>query len=178
MTPTPTRSRRRLIGALLVGVVSVSACSGGGDAAAPAPTTTTTTSVEEAVLDAYLAFWDAFFLAADPPDPDHPALAEVATGEQLERLQELFAQRQADGIANRRGATRQRPHVVSATPDRATVADCWLDEAVLVDVETGKVIGDRKVWTEGEFLLVREGGTWKVASNAITERGDDQPCEI
>lgn len=174
---TPTRARHRLIGALLVGVASLSACSGGGDDAAPAPTTTTTTRVEEAVLDAYLAFWDAFALAADPPNPDHPALAETATGEQLERLRTLFAERRDDGIAADPGDTRQRPRVVEVTRSRATVADCWLDEGVMTDAQTGALISDRKIWTEGEFVLVRIDSAWKVQSSSITERGEDRPCE-
>lgn len=168
----------RLGGAALASLWLAASCaSGNGDPGPSADPTTTTTSVEDAVLDAYRAFWDGFFAAADPPDPNHRALSEVATGEQLDRLRELFTERRTEGIAARRGETRQHPQLIGVSETRATVADCWLDEGVMVDAETGEVISDRKVWLEGEFTLERDGGTWKVASNAITERREDRPCD-
>ncbi len=62
------------------------------------------------VRDRYLAFWDAVWSAADPPDPEHPGLTDTAAGAHLERLQAQLTQFRDDGQV-RRGRGTENPIV-------------------------------------------------------------------
>ena len=106
------RPRCRL-GLLAAAAFFVAACSGDNDIAeqvsttSSAPTTETVDSIsttstssttstrppngdqveDRELVDRYLGFWDARFAAnEEPPDPDDSALAEFATGPQLENV--------------------------------------------------------------------------------------------
>ncbi len=90
------RRRRNVLGAAVVVLVLAMAGCGSGEVegettpttAAPGTTTVptpppTTLTDEEAVLAAYQGYWDTWLAANDPPNPDHPDLAEYATGPAL-----------------------------------------------------------------------------------------------
>lgn len=159
-------------------VLALAACTPGGGRADP-PTTTTvtaaptsppTTSVDEGVLGAYRAFWDAYFAAADPMDPESPALAEHATGGELVTLQKAFLARRAGGEVIR-GSLDLAPRVVSILGDKAALKDCYLDNSGVYDSATGarkdKASGVRHL---ADVTLVREAGVWKVSD--ITKVSD------
>lgn len=180
----------RSVGVALVATVAaailVVACSDDGDPAAisttatgpsTSPSTTagatTTTAVddEQAVLDAYVAFWNhGFLVAADPMDPTHPALAEHATGTQLETLQRAFLARQTNGEVIR-GSLDLAPRIVSVVGETATVRDCYLDDTGVFDAATGErhdtPTGVRHLVTA---TLVVEGDAWKVSD--LEREGD------
>ncbi len=133
--------------------------------------TTSTLAADDAeVLAAYRAFWDAYLAAADPMDPEHPALAQHATGKQLETLQKAFLASRAGGEVIR-GTLDLAPRVLSVTGDRAAVRDCYLDNSGVYDAATGSrkdtASGTRHLVTAS---LVREGGVWKVSD--LTKEGD------
>ena len=178
----PRRARGiRVLATSIAGVVlaAVACSSSGGDGTAatsttaPSSTTVTSTtapSVDETVLGAYRAFWDAYLAAADPMDPEHPLLAQHATGEQLGILQRAFLARKAGGEVIR-GALDLAPRVVSVLGDEATVRDCYLDNTGVFDAATG----ERKDRASGVRHLVSasmrlDGGSWKVSR--IDKEGD------
>lgn len=176
----------RPVGVVLSALVALGVlggCADDGEAGEPerttstrAPSSETTSSTtadddEQLVLDRYVAFWnDGYLAAADPMDPTHPALAEHATGEQLETLERAFLARQTNGEVIR-GTLDLAPRVVSVVDDTATVRDCYLDNTGIYDAATGErrdtATGVRHLITA---TLVLEDGTWKVSD--LTQEGD------
>jgi hypothetical protein len=134
-------------------------------------TTTTVVDDEREVLDSYVAFWnEGYLVAADPMDPTHPALAEHATGEQLETLQRAFLALQTSGEVIR-GTLDLAPRLVSVDGQSATVRDCYLDNTGVYDAATGErrdtPTGVRHLITA---TLTRDGDTWKVSD--LEQEGD------
>ena len=170
------RMTRTCIGLCVVAALTAACSNDDGDAdAAPRPRTTTTTvatttTAEQGVLDAYESFWDAYLQAADPMNPEHPVLADVATGDQLRQLRSAFLARlSADEVI--RGEVETAPEVVEVGGGTATVRDCYLDRTGIYDAATGQ----RKDTESGvrhlvTVSLVQESARWKVAS--ITREGD------
>jgi hypothetical protein len=167
---------------VLVALGGIGSCADDDQAGEPDRTTSTASSSEttgtteapddeQVVLDRYVAFWnDGYLAAADPMDPTHPALAEHATGEQLETLERAFLARQTNGEVIR-GTLDLAPRVVSVVGDTATVRDCYLDNTGIYDAATGErrdtATGVRHLITA---TLVREDGDWKVSD--LTQEGD------
>lgn len=176
---------RRPVGVLVSALVALGiagACADDDGSNAAEPTATTDSSVESTtttvdadqdqdVLEAYIAFWnDGYLVAADPMDPTHPALAEHATGQQLETLERAFLARQQNGEVIR-GTLDLAPRVVSVVGDTATVRDCYLDNTGVFDAATGErhdtASGVRHLITA---TLVVEEGNWKVSD--LAREGD------
>jgi len=163
----------------VVSLVALAGCGGDdGDARAttttstsrPSQTTTTVADPQQEVLEAYEAFWDGYLVAADPMNPEHPVLAEVATGEELGQLRGAFLARLSAGEVIR-GDLDLAPEVVEVNGSDAIVRDCYLDRTGIYDAASGQ----RKDTESGvrhlvTVRLVREGEAWKVAS--ITREGD------
>lgn len=148
------------------------ACNGGGKAS---PTTTSTTTqarndtttsaadpAEEAVLEGYRAYWDAYLKSADPMDPENRLLVEHATGAALEAVQKAFLALKSAGKVIR-GELDLAPRVVAVEGDTATVRDCYGDATGVYDAATGarqdQPTGQRHLVTA---TLRPESGTWKV----------------
>lgn len=163
---------------LLVATAVLAGCGTDDDGASPDPTTstpattttTTAASGDQEALGAYQAFWDGYLEAADPMDPEHPVLAEVATGEQLRQLRSAFLARLSAGEVIR-GDVETAAEVIELAGGAATVRDCYLDRTGVFDAETGTrkdaESGVRHLVT---VSLVQEAGTWKVAG--ITREGE------
>ena len=145
-----------------------------GDVCAPANIATT-------VTDRYLAFWDALWDAADPPDPDHPGLADTAAGDHLVGLQAQLTQLRDDGHV-RRGRGIESPVVVYVTAHdtQALVRDCVEEnpETGVYDATSGDRIdggiepGQR---TQLETRLEVLDGDWRVVHVRVEE--EDSSCE-
>jgi hypothetical protein len=145
-----------------------------GDVCAPA-------EIAETVTDDYLAFWDAVWDAADPPDPDHPGLAATAAGDHLSGLQAQLTQLQEDGHV-RRGRGTEHPVVVfvTAADTQALVSDCVEEnpETGVYDATTGELVeggtdpGQRTL-LESRLELI--DGTWRVTSVRVEE--ENSSCE-
>lgn len=142
-----------------------------------APTSTTLDSEAE-ILAAYRGFWDAVFASLAPPDPDHPALGEFATGVQLERSRDVARADAEAGVATRPGEppTRFNPRVQERSGQAALVADCYLDTEVRYRIDTGEVVDDRQAWVRLEARLVRVEGHWKVERTDIRELPAGETC--
>lgn len=131
-------------------------------------------SVEDQIVAAYLAFWDARFEAnTGTPDPDAPALRATATGEQLVAV---VGEAQANRDGGLAFAVRPNPAdfrkvtVISTEGDRATVQECVVDDGLLVRQGSGEVVNDSVETHNARGELVREGGVWKVSRVELVQR--------
>lgn len=179
---------------LVVAAVALGACSTDDPSALPLPSTSTgivseapsetlepsasasaqpsapvLSADEQAVLDAYRAFWAALDLAqADPPrSQDH--LAPVAVGAQFEQTNSAI---KADFLAGEvsEGAPVLNPRVASIVGDTAVIQDCQdTRNAVRKDAETGEVLLIGLAEDSVESTLQRVEGTWKVAATTYPE---------
>lgn len=195
MTPTPPpwsrRRSRTLVGAAALVAVALTACTSDDHPSAnPAPSTattsrqsTTSTSTSEptsttsstpdaqaAAVGGYRAFWAAYLTAADPMNPDHPGLADHATGEQLKTVRSGFlAFRSAGHVI--RGTFELAPTVVSFDGSSAQIRDCYDDATGVFDAASGArqdVDDPRRHLVTAQVVNV--DGSWKVAT--VTHEGD------
>jgi hypothetical protein len=122
-------------------------------------------SEEEAVLAAYQGYWDTWLAATNPPDPGHPDLARFATGEALERdLAAITNYRQLSQFV-RLPVSRSWAHdasVLALKGDRAVIIDCSIDDTILVDRPSGRILNDAVATYEMRAAMVRDGAGWKV----------------
>jgi len=175
-----------LVAALLSG-----ACGGGSASPAATPVTveapadtpppitsaestgaTTVPSVKEEVAVAYAAYWTAWVAANNPPDPDHPALALAADGPALVWSRDQIAQRRAIGIVMRMASVPLYRHVVTGIAvdgDEAVVADCSIDDAVLVSRDSGAVLNDAVESRRITASVVRGESGWRVRTWEVVE---------
>lgn len=132
------------------------------------------------IEDRYREFWDALATAGSPPDPDHPALADVAAGEQLDGLREQL-RRFRDAGHEVRNESVSHPTTLEVS-DHDTVArlrDCReLDpEGGVYESSSGELVdggarpGQRALW-EARLELI--GGSWKVVDADLVE--EDSAC--
>ena len=121
------------------------------------------------MLGAYRAFWDAYLDAADPMDPAHPMLDDVATGEELEHVRRAFQGRLSAGEVIR-GTVELSPHVEDITTTVAMVSDCYRDRTGVYDATTGhRKDRDDDPRYRVIVRLARVGSLWKVSR--ITPEG-------
>jgi hypothetical protein len=194
------RRARRQLWFLAAAAMLLAACSNGDDGAAGDTTTTrpgatsssdpTTTSApetsspslttgddvseaEQEVIDRYVGFWEARFAAnTGTPNPDDPALAEYATGAQLDTVIAETRQRRDDGLALRPAAPHRTAHsvrVVSVTGDRAEVQDCFVNDGVVYRVASGEVIDDSIVTRSVSAVMIREADAWRVERTMVLQ---------
>lgn len=136
-------------------------------------TTEPPASTDEAIIERYLDFWDARLAAnQNPPNPDDPALAEFATGAQLDVVRTETRQRLEDGVAIRKAEPSQERHdvrVVSSSEARAELQDCSVSDGVLYRVDTGEVIDDSVVTRNVSAVMVIEDGKWKLEQATVVQ---------
>lgn len=181
---------------MLLVALAGAACSGGDDTASVKSSTTSTTrrstatsattapadstgtsqpggTVEDEITARYLAFWEARFAAnQNPPNPDDPRLAELATGDQLENVIAETRRRRDDGLALRRPAnsiTRRDVTVRSVDGDVATIQDCAVNDGVIYRVATGEVVNDDVVTQSVSATMRRVGGEWKLERATLVQ---------
>jgi hypothetical protein len=181
-----SRPIRRLVLAVLLAVLSISAC-GGDDTASPTTTsssttterdtTTTTTAAadedEAAVRTAYEAASQAFIEAAAIPDPDHAALVATHTGPMLEQRRDTLLGLQADGRVIRYPTPSQyRVEVESVEVERgvARLTFCAVDDGERVVESTGEVVASGVATVRGRAAMRLEGGVWKLAEQDFDSR--------
>jgi hypothetical protein len=145
-----------------------------GDSPTTTSTGTAASSAEQEIIDRYIAFWDARFAAnSGTPNPNDPALAEYATGEQLtavmaetqENLDEGLAFRPRENPANFRQVT-----VVSVDGDQAVVQECFVDDGLVIERATGGVVNDTIATHSVRGELARVEGEWRVSSTRLVQR--------
>ena len=190
------RTRRSVAGVVAVVLAgALAACGGGGGTAetspattadpvtieptttttAPPTTTTTVVSEEEAVLAAYQGYWTTWQAANTPPLPALPGFERYATGEKLESVRiavdkvraagEVFTM--PDGALDRHDA-----RIEEIGESTATVIDCWIDDAVVLDARTGAVLDDAVYTWLHKALLVKNDGRWLLEHMDVEAKWD------
>ncbi|MDZ7734466.1 MAG: hypothetical protein U5R31_16585 [Acidimicrobiia bacterium] len=125
------------------------------------------------ILDGYVAYWDARFAAnTGTPNPHDPALAEHATGAQLDAVvAETRANLEAGLVFDERHdpADFQEVTVVSVEGDVAEVQECVVDDGLVIDTHTGEVVDDEVSTAQRAGELRRVEGRWRVAATSIIQ---------
>lgn len=137
------------------------------------------------LIDAYVAYHEAWTAAWDPPDPDHPSLEATMAGERLTEIRRQLEADLADGIAFR------DPHdplenavVFDLGIGTATVSDCHEAHSGYgaFDMETGERRDDviapvepgQLNLTSADFVRT-DDGHWKVTKSGGLDRSNCQP---
>lgn len=148
-----------------------------GTATSVASTSDPSTSVDptnQAIIDAYVGYWDARIAAnSGTPNPQDPALAQFATGSQLEAVIKETQENLDQGRAYQASPTPnnfRRVAVVSVDGDRAEVQECFVDDGQLIDRTTGAVINDTVATQSVLGTLRLIDGTWKVSGSELVQR--------
>lgn len=137
---------------------------------------TTSTSVDPAVeiVARYKRFWEVRFDANQPPpNPESPALADYAAGEQLEQVKAETRKNLQDRIAVRHAADsirRSSAKVVELAGDEATVQECVVDDDVIYRYSTGEVVDAGVATHSVEARMRRIAGVWKLISARLLQR--------
>ncbi len=172
---SPARSTpSRLLALLIAGACALTSCGGDDDAPPDPPSSSpTTTSPEAEVESAYLAYWDMVAEVTSAPDPESPAIAEhsvdPARSELLTSVREFQAAGEAVHIGEDYG------HAVSEVAidgETATLRDCAVDDAAVVDVESGEVARQSTTTSLLDVTLVRQQGEWRVSTVSSTQNWD------
>ena len=139
-------------------------------------TSTSTTAADpehQLIIDRYLAFWDARFAANEEPvDPESPALAEYATGAQLDTVRAETARNATEGLALRRPSpsiTRRAPTVISVSGDTAQLQDCAVNDGIVYRVATGEVVDDSVVTRNVSAVMRLIEGEWRLEAARIIQ---------
>lgn len=140
----------------------------------PAPTTAPGTTPEQEVIDRYIGYWNARFEAnSGTPDPEHPALAQFATGAQLDAVVEETQSNLDDGLAIKQADDPhdfQQVTVVELEGDRAVVQECVVSDEVIFRRDSGEVVNDVVATHNVRGELQRVDGVWKVSSARLLQR--------
>lgn len=143
-------------------------------APAGAPTSTVADPLHQEIIDRYIGYWDARFAAnSGTPNPHDPALADYATGSQLD---EVIAETQSNldqGLALRRSSTPhnlRRVRVVSVEGTEAVVQECYVADGIVYRRSTGEVVNDDVAThnVRGELRLI--DGTWRVSHTRLVQK--------
>ena len=141
-------------------------------AAASSATSTTaaSTSREDSVIAGYQAHWEAWYAAAQIPDPNLPSISATMHATHLERTRaELALMRDAgERIKGDPGVPPidiRQPRVVQFQSDTtAVLSDCYIDNTIRYDAAGKPVGGTEPTFFSATATLVLVEGTWKVAS--------------
>jgi len=179
--------RRSVLGATVVVLALATAgCGGGGVDEADATATTvepsttsepipppTTPTEEQAVLAAYQGYWDTWLAANDPPNPDHPDLERYSTGVALARDREAIARHRSIQQVVRlpdRSRWGHSPSLLSVAGDVASLDDCAIDDSLLVDAPSGRVLNDGVGTFRLRASLRRLAASWHVEVVEVIEK--------
>jgi hypothetical protein len=129
---------------------------------------------QQEIIDRYVAYWKARFAAnTGTPNPHDPALTEFATGAQLDGV---IAETQANLDAGRAFKDRPDPRnfrrvtVVSVSGDEAVVQECFVDDGLVIQRDTGAVINDTIATQNVRGELRRVDGEWRVSGSSLVQR--------
>lgn len=177
----PLWARRGLLA--VVAVVGLAGCSSdpevNSEADAPSTTAATdsatsttaaSTSRDDAVVAGYRAHWEAWYAAAQIPDPQLPVIAATMTGSLLESTRREVGELRSKGerVKGDPGVPpidiRQARVVQFQSDTTAILTDCYLDNTVRYDA-AGQPIGvTEPTFFSARATVVFAEGTWKVAS--------------
>ena len=134
------------------------------------------------MLDAYQEFWRVWLKANNPPNPDDPDLARVATGAELDTVRASIHASLETGTMTRLPTESRYHHraaVLTVSAITATVTDCALDDAQIVVQRTGQVLNGEVATHAIAAELRHVDNRWRVLRLSITNRvaNGPEPCE-
>jgi hypothetical protein len=121
----------------------------------------------EAVAAAYDAAMAAFDLAAtEPVRPDHPALASTTIDPALSSVRDLTSSWLGFGQALRYPTPSVHRIVildVEVDGDTAVLETCNVDDGILYEPESGRILNDRVTTARDRATMLRVEGAWKLS---------------
>jgi len=177
-----------------VALLLLTACNGGSKpttVAAPSSTASTTSTVATApsstvspatttvdpaaeLIARYKQFWQVRFDANQPPpNPDFAALADYATGQQLDQVKAETRKNLQDRTAVRHAPNpvlRSSVKVIERGADDARLQECVVDDDVVFRYSTGEVLNSGVATHSVEATMRRVNGIWKLASTRLLQR--------
>lgn len=180
--------RRRAAGAALIALtlLTMTACtdppptttpSAAPSLAAPPTQSSPTPNADPktAALDAYSGMWKAYAKAGLTANPDEPNLPAHTADPALKMLRDALAGYRAKNQVFK-GEYGSRPTVVETSPKdkpvAVVIADCLDSKNFLVYKANGELADDEPGGRRSTGATVHlQGGTWKVTSFAIREKG-------
>jgi hypothetical protein len=129
-----------------------------------APTTTAPLTPEEQAIAAYEKAWEAEFEALNPPNPEHPRIAESFTGVAAESIVGIIVEAQQDGHYTV-GSMQTNPEPVSVTEQKVLLRDCTVEDSASYDSATNAVLVKGPYPSRSrEVEVVNQNGTWRVSA--------------
>lgn len=138
------------------------------------PTTATRPSeAERTVIDRYEAYWDARAAAnAAPPNPDDPALRDLATGPQLATVVAETKDRRDKGLAirdARPSVAERHVTVVSLSADTSELNDCSVNDGVVYRIDGGQVVDASVVTRNVKATMRKVDGVWRLETASVLQ---------
>jgi hypothetical protein len=139
-------------------------------------------ALNDAILADYADYWDGLNEVSNPPDPESPRLAEIASGEHLRNLRSLTADDAANGRYYREKPTLHPEVTEWRTSTTIVLLDCQETDPQYgaYDQETDERLATDPPAKPGqrdlrEITMAFEDGRWKV----IDRQGStDTSCEF
>lgn len=126
------------------------------------------TAEQQPVVDAYHAYWDAYFDAfTEPVDPDNAALV-ATTSESF--FADISANLEASEVAGEAGRFPEGSIYESWVLEvnlidggtRAAVRSCMVNDGVVYDIQSGETVDDSVVTRLRDGLMIKQGEQWVV----------------
>lgn len=164
----------------MAAVVALAACSGSspaptashsGSAGSPAAPSPSPSTAGQQALAAYTAMWSDVQALSETSNYTDPRLGDHLAGQAYMTISENMSVNKANGIIGL-GAPVLHPHVLSASSNAVTIADCmddthWLEYYASTHKLVDNVPGGHRYTTT---TVTEENGIWKVT--ALDTRGD------
>jgi hypothetical protein len=126
--------------------------------------TTTAPSVEAEVEAAYLAYWEMNERLAGAPDPADPEIERLSMGTAKDRLVSGITGFVTKGQTVRfNDAYTHDILSIDSNGDSAQLRDCHVDDATILDAETGEEIESAIATNHLDVTLTRTPDGWKIS---------------
>lgn len=110
---------------------------------------------------------------ANPPNPEHPALAATTVDPVLTEVRNLAASWKGFGQALRYPANsvhRIETLSVEINGDTATIETCNVDDGILYEPATGRVLNDKVTTAHDRATMTLVAGDWKLTTREQIEK--------
>ncbi|MDQ3573311.1 MAG: hypothetical protein M3404_00020 [Actinomycetota bacterium] len=129
---------------------------------------------KQAVVDAVLGSLRVALDVNNPPDPARAGeVRAYTTGPAYDSVVKAINENRRKGVTLRprpNSVAREKVDVVSIHGDQAIARSCGVDDGLVVEMATGRVLDDDVVTDLTTIFLVREDGRWKVENNRVEQK--------
>ncbi|MBI2705988.1 MAG: hypothetical protein HYX32_11975 [Actinobacteria bacterium] len=143
---------------------------------APATTAPRWTPEQQVIVDAYLRALDGEHRADYVSNPDVPGFMETHLDPLRQKIRNTLIQRK---IAKQQAKFPESSvyrvdveQVELVDGNTARITTCTVDDAVVYEVSTGRVVDDKVSTARLEGTLRLDGGVWKLAERTIVNKKD------